>query len=111
VKTEDVAADSADVACDLTHRAGPILDVVGSDDSAPFDRVDVDRHDLKALAGGRDIKERRDRCPRGLSPHDDLVAGDQQLLDLPFEVWNGLAAALDPGDDTLTRSALVVGPA
>src|SRR5262249_1287250 len=75
--------------------------MVGSDDLPPFDRVDVGGHDLEALAGGLDIKERRARYARRLPPHDDLVAGDDQLLDLPFEIWNGFAATLDPGNNTL----------
>jgi hypothetical protein len=64
---------------------------------------------LKPLPLGEHQEAARAVSPRPF-PRDHLVAGDQQLLDLPFEVWNGLATAFDPGDDTVTRSALVVGP-
>ena len=46
-----------------------------------------------------------------LAAHDDVIAGYQNLLDLPFQIRNGLEPRSDPGDDLLPGIAEIIAAA
>ena len=49
-------------------------------------------------------------CAGCFAAYGDLVARDQDLLDFPFQVRNGLETLADPGDDFIAAVANIVAP-
>src|SRR2546430_288884 len=74
----------------LPHGAQPVLDMIRPHNLPALDRVHIDRHQLERLAAWRHAHEFAGRRAGGLAAHRDATAWDQHLLDLPFEVGDGL---------------------
>src|SRR5262249_23707614 len=85
--------------------------MVGADELAGFDRVNIDRHEFERLAAVRYSHEIAGRGAGRLSAHRDAVVRHQNLLDLPPEVGDRLMARGDSRDDLLPRTADIVAPA
>src|SRR4029453_18495922 len=90
----------------LSQSTEPVFEVVGPRDLAVLDRLDIYRHDPKALARMRHTEEIAGRCSRDLAPDDDPVAGDEDFLDVELHIWDRLGEAADDPDGVVTAPAL-----
>src|SRR5437660_11651974 len=70
----------------LGDRAKPVLHVEGFRNLAVLDRLDIDRHDPKTLAGMRHAEQLAGRRARHLAAHDHAVAGDEHLFDGELQI-------------------------
>src|SRR5262249_18790440 len=83
----------------------PVFDMIGANNLATLDRMDVDRHELERLAVGRRPHQVPRRRAGRLAAHDGAIARDQHLLDLPLEIGDRLETRRDPGNDLLPAVA------
>src|SRR2546425_7497920 len=90
----------------LSQSTEPVFEVVGPGDLAVLDRLDIYRHDPKALARMRHTEEIAGRCSRDLAADDDPIAGDEDFLDVELHVGDRLGKATDDFDGGLTAPAL-----
>ena len=82
--------------------------MVGCHGLAVLDGVDVDRHDAKALASRLYAEERAGRGAAGFAAHNDAVAIDQRVLDLPAQVGDQFAEACDLCNERVAALELVL---
>src|SRR3984893_15067600 len=90
---------------ELPERTQPIFDVVSSRYLAVSDGLNIDGHDLEALAGMGHAKQVASGCSSHLAAHDYTVPGDQDFLDLKPHVGDGLGKASDHLDRCITAPA------
>src|SRR5882724_5707884 len=90
----------------LSQSTEPVFEMVGPGDLAVLDRLDIYRHDPKALARMRHPEELAGRCSRDLAADDDPVAGDEHFLDVELHIRDRLAEATDDSDGVVTAPAL-----
>src|SRR5467141_1674565 len=89
----------------LPQGTEPVFDVVGSDNLAVFDGLNIDRHDPEALSGMGHTEEIPSRCSRHLTAYDDTIRGDEDFLDVELHVGDGLGKASDHFDRGITAPA------
>src|SRR6266850_6803308 len=90
----------------LSQSTEPVFEVVGPGDPAVLDRLDIYRHDPKALAGMRHTEEIAGRRSRDLAADDDTIAGDKDFLDVELHIWDRLGEAADDSDGVVSAPAL-----
>src|SRR3984893_12111107 len=72
----------------LSECAEPVLHVKRFGDLAVRDSLNVDRHDLEALAGMRHAKQLPGGRTRHFAAHDHPVARDEDFFDVEFQIGN-----------------------
>lgn len=80
---------------ELPHSRGAIFDVIGGDEYAVPYGMDIDCHNLKRATTVRYTEKHASRCTSSLTPHDDPITSDQNLVDSPGTVRNELSKPND----------------
>src|SRR5437879_6687749 len=80
---------------ELRQSTQPILEVVSPGYLAVLDGLNIDGHDLEAVAGVGHAKQVASGCSSELAAHADTVPGDEDFLDLKLHVGDGLGKASD----------------
>src|SRR2546427_36167 len=90
---------------ELPQGTQPVFEMVSPGYLAVSDGLNIDGHDLEALAALGHAKQVASGCSSHLAAYDDTVPGDEDFLDLKPHVGDGLGKASDHLDRCITTPA------